>query len=47
MNIEEFKTNGHKMVDWMYEYLRDIEKYPIKPNINQKKFMIHYLTKLL
>ena len=36
MNIEEFKTNGHKMVDWMYEYLRDIEKYPIKPNIKPK-----------
>ena len=33
MNIEDFKINGHKIVDWMYEYLRDIEKYPIKPNI--------------
>ena len=33
MNIDEFKEQGHKMVDWMYNYLYEIEKYPIKPNI--------------
>ena len=37
MNIEDFKINGHKIVDWMYEYLRDIEKYPIKPNIKPRE----------
>ena len=33
MNIDEFKNQGHKIVDWMYNYLNEIEKYPIKPNI--------------
>ena len=37
MNLEEFKVNGHKMIDWMYEYMRDIEKYPIKPNIKPRE----------
>ena len=33
MNIDEFKNNGHKIVEWMYNYLSEIEKYPIKPDI--------------
>lgn len=36
MSIEEFRTNGYKLVDWIANYLGNIEKYPplskVKPN---------------
>lgn len=28
MPINEFKTNGYKLVDWIADYLENIEKYP-------------------
>jgi aromatic-L-amino-acid decarboxylase len=28
MPIEEFKQNGHKLIDWIADYLKNIEKYP-------------------
>lgn len=28
MPIEEFRNNGHQLVDWIADYLNDIEKYP-------------------
>jgi aromatic-L-amino-acid/L-tryptophan decarboxylase len=28
MPIEEFRKNGHQLVDWIADYLNDIEKYP-------------------
>ena len=33
MKIEDFQKHSHKLVDWMFKYLKEIEKYPIKPNI--------------
>lgn len=33
MPADEFKKYGHKLVDWIAEYLRDIEKYPVLPNV--------------
>jgi len=35
MPTEEFRKSGHQLVDWIADYLKDIEKYPplsrIKP----------------
>ena len=33
MNIEEFRKNGHDFVDWMANYLENIESLPVKPDI--------------
>ena len=33
MKIEDFQKHSHELVDWMFKYLNEIEKYPIKPNI--------------
>ena len=33
MKIEDFHKHSHELVDWMFKYLKEIEKYPIKPNI--------------
>ena len=33
MNINEFKKEAHKLVDWMFDYHQNIKSYPIKPNI--------------
>ena len=33
MKIEDFQKHSHELVDWMFSYLKEIEKYPIKPDI--------------
>jgi aromatic-L-amino-acid/L-tryptophan decarboxylase len=34
MPLEEFRKNGHQLVDWIADYLRDIEKYPPLSQVN-------------
>ena len=33
INLDEFKEQAHKFVDWIADYYMDIEKYSVKPNI--------------
>ena len=33
MSSSEFKKYGYKMIGWIADYLKDIEKYPVLPNI--------------
>ena len=33
MPTEEFRKYGHQLVDWVADYLRDIDRYPVLPNI--------------
>jgi aromatic-L-amino-acid/L-tryptophan decarboxylase len=33
MTNKEFRSNAHDLVDWMADYLQDIEKYPVKPDV--------------
>ena len=33
MPVELFRANGHKMVDWIADYLNEIEKYPVLSNV--------------
>ncbi len=34
MSVEEFRKNGYKLVDWIADYLKDIEKYPPLSQVN-------------
>ncbi|MBE0551490.1 MAG: amino acid decarboxylase, partial [Ignavibacterium sp.] len=34
MPPEEFRQNGYKLVDWITDYLKDIEKYPPLSQVN-------------
>lgn len=33
MTNEEFRKYGHELVDWMADYLANIEQYPVKPPV--------------
>lgn len=33
MPVDEFKRYGYGLIDWIAEYLKNIEKYPVVPNI--------------
>jgi len=33
METEQFRKHGHKMVDWIADFMDNIKKYPVHPNI--------------
>lgn len=33
MTSDEFRANAHTLVDWMADYLRDVEQYPVKSTV--------------
>ena len=33
MEINEFRRAGHELVDWMADYLKDVERLPITPDV--------------
>ena len=33
MEISEFRRAGHELVDWMADYLRDVERLPVTPDV--------------
>lgn len=37
MDLEEFRKNGHILVDWMADYLATVEKYPVKSQVNPRE----------
>ena len=34
MNAYEFRKYGHKVIDWVADYLENIEQYPVKSQVN-------------
>lgn len=34
MDIEKFRQNAHELVDWMADYLRDLEEYPVRAQVS-------------
>ena len=34
MNAEEFRKHGHQVIDWVADYLENIEQYPVKSQVN-------------
>jgi aromatic-L-amino-acid decarboxylase len=39
MNSKEFRQNAHQIVDWMADYLENIEKYPVKSLVKPKEII--------
>src|SRR4030095_16899533 len=33
MDTEEFRRHAHAFVDWMSDYLRDVERYPVRAQV--------------
>ncbi len=33
MNLQEFQINAHKFIDWIVNYYEEIEKYPVKSQV--------------
>jgi aromatic-L-amino-acid decarboxylase len=33
MELEEFRRHGHRLVDWMADYLARIEQYPVRAQV--------------
>jgi aromatic-L-amino-acid/L-tryptophan decarboxylase len=36
-NLEEFRKNAYDFIDWIVNYLKDIEKYPVKSQVKPKE----------
>ncbi len=36
MNIDEFKTQAHQLVDWIADYYQTVEQYPVKSPVKPK-----------
>jgi len=47
MEIEEFRKNGYKLIDWIADYYSDIEKFPVKSQVNPREIITRYLVKHL
>jgi len=39
VNIEEFRKEAHRLVDWMADYLNDIRTCPVKSQVKPKEIM--------
>ncbi|MFX0123345.1 MAG: pyridoxal phosphate-dependent decarboxylase family protein [Candidatus Hodarchaeota archaeon] len=39
MELSDFRKYGHQMVDWMAEYLENVEKYPVKSQVAPKEII--------
>lgn len=37
MNLEEFRKYAHEFVDWMADYYRNIEQYPVKSQVKPRE----------
>ncbi len=33
MNPDEFRKHAHELVEWMAEYMENVEKYPVKSKV--------------
>ncbi|MFW9990611.1 MAG: pyridoxal phosphate-dependent decarboxylase family protein [Candidatus Odinarchaeota archaeon] len=39
MNSEDFRKTGHELIDWMADYLDNIEKFPVKSQVKPKEII--------
>ena len=37
MKSQEFRKNAHRFVDWMADYMEDVESYPVKSQVEPKE----------
>src|SRR5690606_31237907 len=33
MDLDEFRRHGHALIDWMADYLADVERYPVRAQV--------------
>jgi hypothetical protein len=43
--IEEFRKNTHQLFDWIADYHKNIESYPVKSTVQPGSIKIHYNQK--
>ncbi len=46
MTPEEFRKLGHLLVDWIADYRSDIEKYPVRSQVEPSRGSGHFLGEL-
>lgn len=39
MDLAEFRKFGHQIVDWMSDYLENVEKYPVKSQVEPREIL--------
>jgi aromatic-L-amino-acid decarboxylase len=39
LDIEDFRKEAHRLVDWMADYLKDIRSYPVKSQVKPKEII--------
>ena len=39
MNNDDFRKNAHRLVDWMADYLEEVEDYPVNPNLQPDEIL--------
>ena len=37
LDTEQFRKHGHKLIDWMADYLENVEKYPVKSQVKPRQ----------
>ncbi len=45
MNLDEFRERGHELVDWMADYFKNIENYPVKSQVKPKQIIKQLLPR--
>ena len=39
MDVENFRKHAHDMVDWMADYYKTVEDYPVKSQVKPKEII--------
>ncbi len=46
LDVEEFRKHGHQMVDFVADYHRDIESFPVRSQVKVESFILFYFVLL-
>ena len=41
MTPEEFRANGHALIDWIARYMENVEQYPVMSTVEPGLSLIH------
>ena len=37
MELDEFRREAHRLVDWMADYLAEVERYPVRAQVRARR----------